>query len=316
LSLSKKLAGFIALSDEPTKYVGLDYLDEIFTELNPPSYHMTPMGAIANESEIRDAMLTFATLADINFTKVLEFIRNRGAPQQAIDAVFEGARATYVTMKLLKNPLAEQAENLIIDDPEKAIRLLRIASIFIQIPVLNPLIDSSNYPLDRIIEAQTLGVKTGNLIFNHEIGKFLLSKLTYAPNSLDACKELMYHYDKYDLRKVETGLNEAILKSDVDKVSANSNEISTILENAWADNTIAKRIKGLKYGIPLSMAAIGSVAAGPIGIAGGFLAGLGFDVINETINLGSDGLSEKLAKIRSKSYQANIFDFKKKYKID
>jgi hypothetical protein len=62
------------------------------------------------------------------------------------------------------------------------------------------------------------------------------------------------------------------------------------------------------------MAAIGSVAAGPIGAAEGFLAGLGYSVADKFIDLGTEGLSERLAKIKTKSYQANIYDFTEKYK--
>jgi hypothetical protein len=74
------------------------------------------------------------------------------------------------------------------------------------------------------------------------------------------------------------------------------------------------RIKGLKAGVPLSMAAVGAVAAGPIGAVGGLLATLGFDVANQMLDLEIDGLSEKLAKIKTKSYQVNIFDFKSDYR--
>jgi hypothetical protein len=62
------------------------------------------------------------------------------------------------------------------------------------------------------------------------------------------------------------------------------------------------------------MAAIGSVVAGPIGAAGGLLTGLGYNVADKFIDLETEGLSEKLAKLKTKSYQANIYDFKEKYK--
>lgn len=73
-------------------------------------------------------------------------------------------------------------------------------------------------------------------------------------------------------------------------------------------------MKGLHAGMPLSMAAIGSVVAGPIGAVGGFLAGLGYSVTDKFVDLGTEGLSERLAKLKTKSYQANIYDFKEKYK--
>ena len=62
------------------------------------------------------------------------------------------------------------------------------------------------------------------------------------------------------------------------------------------------------------MAVIGSIAAGPIGATGVFLTGLGFEVLSKIVDVGSEGLSEKIAKLRTKSYQVNIYDFKQKYK--
>lgn len=43
-------------------------------------------------------------------------------------------------------------------------------------------------------------------------------------------------------------------------------------------------------------------------------AGFGFDLISESVSIGTDEISEKVAKIRTKSYQANIYDFKERYK--
>lgn len=202
-----------ALSDDIMAYEALDYLDPIFSELKPPAYHLTPMGAFASEEEIQSATRTFTTLADVSFTGFLDFrVREGLVPFQSTMSTYMGAQMTYVTLKLTKNSLAEEAENLLVDDPIQAIRLLAIANIFIEIPAWNLLADSHNYPLDRIKEAATLmsNAPPFKIHFNNEIGKFLLKKLTYAPCSLDACKELMYHYDRYDLQKVQGSLTQAI----------------------------------------------------------------------------------------------------------
>jgi len=62
------------------------------------------------------------------------------------------------------------------------------------------------------------------------------------------------------------------------------------------------------------MGGLACSAAGPIGAAGGFLAGLGYSVADRFIDLKTEGLSERLAKLKTRSYQANIYDFKQKYK--
>jgi len=141
-----------------------------------------------------------------------------------------------------------------------------------------------------------------------------LKKLTYAPLSMRACYHLIDNYGAYDLQKIQESLNKAIVENHPDILNEKTEELSEILDNVWNDKTVPRRIKGLQIGIPLSMAAIGSVAAGPIGATGGFLAGLGYNVLDKSIDLGTEGLSERLAKLKTRSYQANIYDFKKKYK--
>ncbi len=177
--------------------------------------------------------------------------------------------------------------------------------------------DDLNFSLEdlQLQDSLSVGCKPPSISFPYEIGKFLMTKLTYAPLSLDACKELIYHYEAYDLRKVQQALNEAIVNTRQDILKEKSDALSEILDNIWNDKTLERKIKAVQAGLPFSMAAIGSVAAGPIGLAGGFLAGLGYSVLDKAIDLGTSGFSERFAKISSKSYQVNIFDFKKNLKI-
>jgi hypothetical protein len=109
-------------------------------------------------------------------------------------------------------------------------------------------------------------------------------------------------------------LNNAIVDSAPDAVSRCAAEISEILDAVWHDKTIAQRIKGLRIGIPLSIAAIGNVAAGLIGGAtAGFLATLGFELLSKYVNI-EEGLFEKVAKLRTTNCQANVYDFRETYK--
>lgn len=48
-------------------------------------------------------------------------------------------------------------------------------------------------------------------------------------------------------------------------------------------------------------------------LAARFLAGLGFSVGAKFLDVEIEGLSEKLVKFFARSYQANVYDFKKKY---
>jgi hypothetical protein len=111
----------------------------------------------------------------------------------------------------------------------------------------------------------------------------------------------------------ERGINE----SDIDLISKENTKLSEILENVWNDGRLEKRIKGLRYGIPISTALIGTMAAGLLGGVGGFLSGIGINnVIPEIIGVNQDSIAEGLAKKIMPNHLVNIFDFKRKYNIE
>lgn len=305
----------IALQWKPTDFEGLDFLDPFFTELKPPMITGLPLISFGDIREIRLAHEVFSTLSSI---QLKDFVRRvyDGFGFRGYEFLWESLSQVYVFLRLGHYTIVEDLDNLIVDDPAGAFMLLNVCWIFISEPVANLRFDSFTFSLENIRQSMLLPsvYQPKEVRFPCEIGKFLTKKLTYAPLGLDACKELMYHYDAYDLRKVQKSLNEGIVTNHPDIVNKSAEEFSEILDNIWNDKAIPRKIKGLQIGIPLSMAAIGSVAAGPIGTAGGFLAGLGYNVAEKFIDLGTEGLSERLAKLKTKSYQANIYDFKKKYK--
>ena len=131
------------------------------------------------------------------------------------------------------------------------------------------------------------------------------------PESFDACKDVISRYEQQDLYRVLESLQEAIKNSNADSIREKNIELNTILDNTWHDEQIARRIKGLKYGIPISTALIGSAAVGLIGGFGGFIAGL----IPNAIKVNEESIEETIAKLKIPSYLINIFDFKKKYDI-
>ena len=300
------------------EYEGLDFLDPFFKELNPPSYAKAPISILANVKEIKKASYSFYTLAKV---RCLDYLRNslktiEGADSLLFQRIVRNHLETYTVLKVGHYAIVDDIENLMIDDPAKALGLLSIYESFVVAPFFDLRSDLRNHTFEDIRSSRLLPLvyQPQEIRFPREIGEFLLKELTYAPQGLRACYDLIDHYDAYDLQKVLESLNEAIVSNHPDIVNKSAEELSEILENTWNDPTIPRRVKGLKIGIPLSMAAIGSVAAGPIGAAGGFLAGLGFDVAHKFIDVETTGLSEKLAKLRTNSYQVNVYDFKKKYK--
>lgn len=305
----------VALKDRPILYEGLDYLDPFFKELKPPFYVGVPRSVFGSDKEIQKAEDSFFTLGRIRFLNHMRKETNAIA-SHAYQTILSKIVYSYVVLKVGHYAIVEEIENLMIDDPSRAFPLIDICLNLIVNPIADMRSDLHNLTLKTIKASQYLPniYKPQKIRLPCEIGRFLMKKLTYAPEGLDACKELMYHYDAYDLRKVQESLNEAIVTNHPDIVNETAKELSEILDNVWNDKTIPRRVKGLQIGTPLSMAAIGSVAAGPIGAAGGFLAGLGYSVADKFIDLGTEGLSERLAKLKIKSYQANVYDFKEKYK--
>ena len=314
----------LALASEPTTYEGFDYLDPIFTGLKPPVLYSLPLSFYADEKEIRKAHESFLALAEIRYLDSLRRVGQR-IHSRAFNALYAQSKIVYTTLKIGRYTITEQLENLLVDDPYSAYSFLNICQHFITGPIGDLRSDLVNYSMEMNREAQILPLvyQPHQVRFPCEIGKFLIKKLTYAPLGLDACEELIYHYDRYDLQKVQESLNEAIVANHPDIVTKNAVEFSEILDNVWNDKTIPNRIKNIEIGVPVSIAAIGGIVAGLPGLfAGGFLSELGFKVVEKAtekyaeklFSAKGEDLTERLGKLRTKSYQANIYDFKKKYK--
>jgi hypothetical protein len=308
----------LVLQDSLKDFVGLDYMDPFFEELKPPLYFAAPLSIYGSEKELQVVANEFLTLGKVKYFDFLRRISQQtGIPPRGYRNIIERDLASYTILKLCHyTPMVEAIENSMIDDPQGAFTLSRLCKKFITLPSGELFADAMDYAMEEIREAQALPwvYRPQEVRLPCEIGKFLLSKLTYAPTGMRACNELIDHYDAYDLQKLLESMNSAIVADNPDIINKSASELSQVLDNVWKDEIIPKRVKGLKVGIPLSMAAIGGAAAGPIGAVGGLLAGLGYSVADKFIDLGTEGLSERLAKLKTKSYQVNIYDFKEKYK--
>jgi hypothetical protein len=243
---------------------------------------------------------------------------------QSFRFLWESLMKTYVFLKLGHYSFVDDLENLIVDSPPDAFLLLIACMNFISDPVNNLRYDLLTFSFEDARRSTLLPqtYKPQKIRFPCEIGKFLLRKLTYAAQDMRACYNLIDDYDRYDLRKVQESLNEAITENHPDILNKKAEELSEIFDNVWNDKTIPNRIKNIEIGVPVSIAAVGGIVAGLPGFfAGGFLSELGFKVVEKAtekyaeklFGVKGEGLTERLAKLRTKSYQANIYDFKKKY---
>jgi hypothetical protein len=305
----------VVLATNLLAYEGLDYLDPFFKELNPPVDSGLPLEFLATEKELQEAFVTFHALAEVRFFGYLRQAAQEYGRPQAFRTLALAMQETYAALKLGRYIIVEDIEDLLVADPEKAFALLCVSQTFIKNPIINLRYDLTNFTLEDIRISKVLPVvyQPQELWFPCEIGKFLVEKLTYAPQGLRACNELIDHYDAYDLQKVQESLNEAIVANHPDIINKSAEEFSEILDNVWNDPAVPRRIKNLRRGIPMSVAAIGA-AVSAFGGIGGFLAGLGFNVGAAFLKADIERLSEKVGKFFAKrSYQANVYDFKKKY---
>ena len=305
----------IVLGARACDYEGLDHLDPFFKELKPPAYEGLPRFIFGSEKEMKKVVNSFYGLANV---KYLDFLRKiyQEHGSRIYFIVLDTHLTVYTFLKLGHYTIVKEFEDLMIDNPEKAFSQFVILRTFIFEPALELRTNLRNYTLEEVKAAQVLPLtyRLQETRFPCEIGKFLLKKLTYAPQGLRACNELIDHYDAYDLQKVQESLNEAVVSNNPDTVNKSAEELSEILDNVWNDPEIPKLVKNLRRGVPISIAAIGTALSAFTGGLEGFLAGLGFSVGTKFLDAEIKGLSERIAKWLTRSYQANVYDFKKKYK--
>lgn len=316
----------IVLNGDTHFYEGLDYLKPFFEELRPPRWWGASLPMFWDKSEVKKATDIFYELGKVRYLDFLHiYARQRKAPF-LFPHLLKDSIQVYGFLRLQNYSIVEDIENLMVDDPQIAKSMIYTCKLLIFDPFMELRSDTTNFALSNIEEAKgfPLIYRPKEIRFPCEIGKFLLSKLTYAPQGLDASKELMYHYNAYDLQKVQKSLNKAILANRPDLLDARIEELSEILDNVWDDKSIPRRIENINIGVPIIIAAIGSIAGALLGstpgaVTGGLLAELGFKIGEKAapkfFSEKAEGLSERIAKLRTKSYQANIYDFKKKYKI-
>jgi len=305
----------IALQEPSMNYEGLDYLDPFFKELRPPQIVGLPYFFIGAYKEIQKAIDSFHTLGRLNFLNYLE-LNLKALREYTFRYVVREMAYTYAFLKLRRYAIVEDLENAIVDDPRRALVLFAMCMNFISDPANNLRFDLITWSLQdtRALRLLPKVYQPQEIMFPCEIGKFLVKKLTYAPAGLRACYDLIDHYDGYDLRKVAESLNDAIAENHPDIIKKRAEEFSEILDNVWNDPLIPKQTKNIIKGIPISIAAIGTAVSAYTGDLTGFLAGLGFSVGAKFLEANIEGLSEKIAKFFARSYQANVYDFKKKYK--
>jgi hypothetical protein len=330
----------ITLSTDPVFYKDLDYLEPFFCDLNPIYEKSLPSSAFISEKEEMKFAAEYMELGKAGYFDLLIAMNadiGSDEAQNLAGLIRRIDGSVYAYLKILKyDSIIEQLQNLMVDNPAAAFMLFYVSNLFLIGPLTDPTCSafvgtydffektnknyalfSDNAQLLRSSEARYFHeLQLEKLKFPAEIGKFIMHKLTYYPESLDACKELISHYNDTELIDVAESLNTGIIQANPDTILLSKKQLEQTMTELWNDKSIPNRITGLKYGIPVAVAAVGTTVLSVLAGTEGFLAGLGISVATRILDAGTKSFIERIAKFTAENYQANIYNFKKKYRLD
>ena len=308
------------LMRKPTDYHELDFLNPIFERLKPPQFIGMPLKEFASHDVLTKYGVEFSTLVNLGFSNYVRRTSSYASRTDLFETYMTNLQGNYIMIKAVaSSDICKDLEDALVTDYERAMELILLMDVLILRPLRNPLRCTESYVLETLKKAHQFAnkhkIKMQAKPFPCEIGRLLMHKLTRYPESLEACKQLAAQYDEQDVHKLINAINEGILRDQPDVVEKNEDELSIVLDNIWADKSLHRGITGIKFGVPLFLGAVGTIAAGLSGSYVGLLAGIGFDVVDKILELKEEAFTEKISKAFCSSYQAIIFDFRKKYSL-
>lgn len=301
----------------PTQYKNLEFLEPLFRELKPPTLAYDTDSIVGHELN-KKYNIEFKTLAEFGFNRHINYATQKigNSDIAYTSAKLDDYANRYSVLKASGyEELADEIGTLMIINPSKAHSYLILFGILIsnrQKALFKPI---SNFDKSFIDSANDLGNSYGIRINNDvpsEIGKFLLNKITFYPETMSGCNKVIQEYDDQDLYNILGALNDGVRRNNIDVIEDKKIDMSEILDNVWNDaKTLRMGAEGIRYGVSLNLGLIGGLAAELSGI--GIMAGLGFTTVDTYWGMRGDSVSEKIAKFVSPNYLVSIHDFKKKH---
>jgi len=308
-----------AIGAPATNFEGLDFLNPIFEELNPPAMVPIPIDSYSSINQVKEDIVEFYTIANIYFKDILnEWGNSQGFSIEQLNKAYEDYCFDYIALKSLGyTEIVEQLEEMLLDDPYEAVDYFNLYATLIVNPKTRAFKAIENFGIN---ELKNHLIKSKEKTFEKhkipcEVGKFILNKLTYYPESFEACKDVIGRYKQEDLYNLMESLDSGVKSNNLDLIKNNVSEINTVLDNIWNDFTIKNKLFSTKFGISFGLAVVGNMAGGLPGLGGGLLVGLGLNVVDKYVSIKSDSVSEKIVKHFSSNHLCAIFDFKKKYDV-
>jgi hypothetical protein len=312
------------LAANPMQFAGLNHYDRLLSEVKPPLMQMLPIEAFASKALVRSLVTEFWTAARISFIPMMA--QRLGYASLGNEYVFERCEQLAVSYAYLKvlgfENLAYRIQDLLIEDPFEAERILYFNKAFILNPLVDPMKSVPCFSLEYLQKMKSVDIenRVQRTTFPNEVGAFLMKELTLFPDNFSACMHLLQLYEQQDLGKVVEALSAAVANSDLDIMKAKQSDLAAIFRNVWSEAyNISKRIDGISNGLTIALGVGGFLAgqmlAGEDVAVAGLLGGMGLSVLDKSTSAFVPKVSEKLVKFFAQGNVSAVFDFKKKYRI-
>ena len=317
-----------AFQRNPLEYEGLDYLDPIIEEFEPPILYAESGFDKEISEQIRKKWIgEFYEIGSIRYFRELKYnVMKGGGSEQFVNALISGRGQAWEWLKVYgTEEEIENISNAMIDEPEQAEALFS-TYIMKMSPMSDPITKNYNYSLGRLNRYKIDADLKSNIKIP-EIGRLLLNKLVINPGSYYGCVDTIQKYEDVDLYKLLASFEKAIADKNKDKSIASKKALEEIMDNIWNDvKKSSIQIRGVKSGMSIAVGIGGSVTTTTIQGAAvsdptlasigavGLLAGLGFNTLENHFAL-KKNLSERLVRLFKPDYLVNILDFSKNNKI-
>ncbi|MDD4148302.1 MAG: hypothetical protein PHO85_07265 [Candidatus Cloacimonetes bacterium] len=293
----------------PEDYVNRDYLDPIFSELNPPVLFSNE--PYLKDPEIMRAQLEFYDLLScVDFNTYIKRLFPDLSPAKN-KKILEHFLKSFIRMRYYKfDTIADSFADNVALNTEYAFSLLRLSNQLLTEPLSRPLKGNHNYSTGDIYEFKQVARGENSKYLNQfqypcEIGTYLTNKKINYPDSFDSCRSMVYHYDEKELRLVFDAISTGIHEKKPDQIFTNITELNQILEEIWSETrTVQAQKKIIKGELSVMFGLVGVALPQEIG----WMASLGLIVASSSSNF-MDELSDLITKKSLKPYLSTIYAF-------
>jgi len=295
------------LLDSPKSYSGFDYLDPILEELSPPLYALDKK---YQNTAIRKNIDKAKEDLDSILCRVLRNRYDEATKQQFHqDYIRQYAYMDYFGFSNVNEVFIKKLYD---DDLPLATAYLDLSYNLLVHPIIDPFKGNPVVSTEMFQKIKKLDITLPEKLSFPEVGSFLFKKLTFYPDSLNACKNVISSYKKNDLYSVYSALNEAVINQNSTAILKNKNELEEIMENVWHDTEMIRTNKKMyKLGVDVACGMVGFT----IGGLGGLIGAFGAAAVSTTTSQVLDNFAELIAKKVAIPSIVTIYDFQKKYSI-